>query len=117
MKVLISWSGNRSKEVAIALRSWLKLILYYVEPWMSEQDIQAGDRWADVLRAQLKDAKFGIICVTRDNIASSWMLFEAGALSKSLDDETKVVPFLFDLDTRELSSPLSLFQAKKAERE
>jgi len=116
MKVFISWSGNCSKQVAEALRDWLPLVLHYVKPWLSSKDISAGERWASLLARELNDSSFGIICLTRDNISADWILFESGALSKSLE-ESRVVPYLFDLDTRELGGPLAQFQAKKTGRE
>jgi len=43
------------------------------------------------------------------------MLFEAGALAKSMQG-TKVVPLLFGLEVGDISGPLAQFQAKKFER-
>ena len=34
MKVFISWSGQRSKTVALAFRDWLPLMFETIEPWM-----------------------------------------------------------------------------------
>lgn len=42
LKVFISWSGERSKEMANALREWLPMVLQYVEPFVSDKDISAG---------------------------------------------------------------------------
>lgn len=114
MKVFISWSGSRSKAVAIALRDWLPLVLQYVKPWVSDKDIGAGDRWAQSIAGELETANFGIICITPENLQSEWILFEAGALSKSMLD-AKVIPLLFKLELSDLSGPLSQFQAQKVE--
>ncbi len=114
MKVFISWSGTRSKELAIALKEWLPLVLQYVEPWVSEKDISAGERWAQAIAGELESSNFGIICVTPENLNSEWILFEAGALSKSMLD-AKVVPLLFGLELSDLGGPLSQFQAQKAD--
>lgn len=116
MKVFLSWSGSRSKAVAHALRDWLPIVLHYVQPWMSEEDIRAGDRWASQIGKELASHDFGIICVTRDNLNAPWLLFEAGALSKSLE-EGAVVPYLLDVDFSDVGGPLGQFQAKKAFRE
>lgn len=115
MKVFISWSGSRSKELASALRQWLPMVLQYVEPWVSEKDISAGERWAQAIAGELESSNFGIICITPENINSEWILFESGALSKSMLDG-KVVPLLFGLELSDLSGPLSQFQAQKLEQ-
>lgn len=114
MKVFISWSGTRSKELANLLRGWLPMVLQYAEPWVSDKDISAGERWAQAIAGELESSNFGIICVTPENLNSEWILFEAGALSKSMLDG-KVIPLLFGLELSDLSGPLSQFQAQKVE--
>lgn len=113
MKVFISWSGPRSRFLGEALRSWLPRVIQSVKPWMSDQDIAAGARWLSEVSGQLSDTRVGIICVTPENQSNPWLLFEAGALSKSLD-QTYVCPILFDLVPSQLSSPLAQFQAIQA---
>lgn len=115
MKVFISWSGERSKALAQACHDWIPLVLHNVEPWLSEADIEAGDRWAEAVAKELSDSNFGIICVTRENVGSPWVLFEAGALAKSMQG-SKVIPLLLDLDFRDITGPLAQFQAKKLEK-
>lgn len=115
MKIFLSWSGERSKAVALALREWLPLVLHYAEPWMSQRDIAAGERWAIEIGHELETTHFGVICLTKDNLAAAWLLFEAGALSKAIT-KSAVVPYLLDADFSDISGPLSQFQAKKAER-
>ena len=112
MKVFISWSGERSKSLAQAFHEWLPLVLHYVEPWLSEADIEAGERWAQSVAKELAASNFGIICVTSENITSPWVLFEAGALTKSLET-SRVIPLLLDLEFSDVSGPLAQFQAKK----
>ncbi|MEO5363467.1 MAG: toll/interleukin-1 receptor domain-containing protein [Magnetococcus sp. DMHC-8] len=115
MKVFISWSGERSQALAIALRDWLPLVLHYVQPWLSEADIAAGDRWAQEVAKELDTSNFGIVCVTPENMGAPWLLFEAGALAKSMK-EAKVVPLLLNLEFSDITGPLAQFQAKKVER-
>src|ERR1035437_9525759 len=114
MRVFISWSGERSRHVGVALRDWLPLVLHFVKPWLSAIDIDAGQRWATEVGAQLNDSTFGILCLTRDNLQSPWMLFEAGALAKSVESGA-VVPYLLDVDFSEVTGPLAQFQGKKAD--
>lgn len=115
MKVFISWSGERSQLLAQALHGWLPLVLHYVQPWLSEADVAAGDRWAQAVAKELETSNFGVICVTPENLTSPWVLFEAGALAKSMQG-TKVIPLLFSLEFSDISGPLAQFQAKKFER-
>jgi len=116
MKLFISWSGDRSRQVGTALRDWLPLVLHYADPWLSATDIDAGDRWAIEVGQRLNDCSFGIVCLTPENLSSPWVLFEAGALSKSVDSGA-VVPYLFGVDLSAVTGPMAQFQAKKAERE
>ena len=114
MKIFISWSGARSEALAGALREWFPLVLHYVEPWLSKSDIQAGERWSVEIAKELEACNFGIICVTKENVAAPWILFEAGALAKSMQDG-RVIPLLLDLDVKDISGPLAQFQTKKAD--
>lgn len=116
MRVFISWSGERSRFVADCLRSWLPLVIQSVKPWMSEQDISAGSRWLPEISNELSQARVGIICVTPENQLNPWLLFEAGALSKTLD-QTFVCPILFDLLPAQLTGPLAQFQANTLSRD
>jgi TIR domain len=116
MKVFISWSGERSQALAELLRNWLPLVLHYTDPWLSQADIEAGQRWAEQVAKELDGCNFGILCITKENVGSPWVLFEAGALAKSMQ-ESKVIPLLLDLDFRDITGPLAQFQAKKLERQ
>ena len=115
MKVFFGWSGERSKALAFALHGWVPLILQYVKPWISEKDITAGARWGMDIAAELQDSNFGIVCVTRENFDSPWIIFEAGSLAKSMSDG-RVIPLLLDLDVKDVTGPLAQFQAKKADQ-
>jgi hypothetical protein len=116
MRVFVSWSGARSQVLATALRDWMKLVLHYVEPWLSDADLAAGERWGQALAKELETSNFGVICVTRDNLTSPWILFEAGSLAKSLDG-SRVIPLLLDVEFSEITGPLAQFQAKKVDRD
>ncbi len=113
MKVFISWSGDLSGSVAQALREWLPNVIQAIEPWMSTEDIGKGARWSAEIAAELNDTKVGILCVTRDNLESPWLNFEAGALSKTID-RTFVCPYLVGLKPSDLRGPLVQFQATEA---
>lgn len=111
MRVFISWSGERSHNVAIALKSFIGDIIQSVTPFVSDEDIISGERWNTRLQEELQENQYGILSITHDNKESPWLLFEAGALSNS-PHKIPVVPFLFDIKPSELTgSPLLQFQA------
>lgn len=101
MKVFLSWSGTVSKSVAIAFRGWLPNVIQSIEPWVSSADIESGSRWADTLFKELATDQFGIVCLTKSNLTSPWLNFEAGALAKQVST-ARVVPFLFEMEGVEL---------------
>jgi len=116
MKVFLSWSGLRSKAVAESLRDWLPFVIQAVQPWISASDIDKGTRWGAEVAAQLQEVRVGIVCLTADNLKAPWLLFETGALSKTLE-ETFVCPYLLDIDPTDLTGPFAQFQATKAQKD
>jgi hypothetical protein len=76
-------------------------------------DIDKGARWSLDVASRLEQARLGIICLTPANLHSDWLLFEAGALSKTVKS-TYVCPLLLDLQPAELHGPLAQFQATRA---
>jgi TIR domain/Bacterial regulatory protein, Fis family len=112
MDLFISWSGKRSGAAAEILKGWLQNLINDLEPWLSAE-IHAGTDWNRELADKLKDCKAGIICLTPSNLHSDWIHFEAGALSKTVDD-AYVCPFLIDLERSAIGPPLSKFQSTRA---
>lgn len=108
--LFISWSGKVSREIATALHEWLPTVVQVVNPFMSEKDIEAGQRGLDEIADNLKAIKVGVFCVTPDNQESRWLNFEAGALSRQLD-ESRVIPLLFGVERSQVKHPLGQFQA------
>ncbi|MBV8214748.1 MAG: toll/interleukin-1 receptor domain-containing protein [Verrucomicrobia bacterium] len=100
--------------VADALRIWLEQVIQGCNPWMSNQDIDAGQRWATELFAQLDNHTVGIICVTKDNQGEPWLNFEAGALAKQLKGdkpgEARVCPLLIEMNPNDVTGPLKHLQ-------
>ena len=58
MLIFISWSGVASEAVATALANWLPLVIQVLKPWVSTQDIQKGQRWAEEIAEKLEEAQF-----------------------------------------------------------
>ena len=116
MRVFISWSGTTSREIAEILREWLPTVIQAVKPWMSTKDIDKGRRWSSEIAIVLSEVGTGILCVTRENLESPWLIFEAGALSKAVDTSF-VCPYLYEIHPTDLRGPLSQFQAAMANEE
>jgi hypothetical protein len=114
--VFISWSGKRALKLATALRQFIQDVIQHARPWMSSEDIDKGKRWNLDVAKMLRDAKIGVACVTPENMLAPWILFEAGALAKTLDD-AYVCCYLLDLQKRDLKAPLADLQATTADRE
>lgn len=108
MKVFLSWSGEISRKVAVALKDWLPLVIQTLEPFVSTEDIEKGDRWSVTLDEQLRQSSYAILCITPENIDAPWLNFEAGVLSK----DVSVSPFLFGIDRSDIKrGPLLQFQS------
>lgn len=110
MKIFLSWSGSESHQVAKALKAWLPSILKNIDPFLSSDDIHQGSNWQGEIVKNIRESKFSIICVTKYNLNSQWLNFEAGALIK-YEESPSVCPFLFRMSKSDLRGPLSHFQA------
>ncbi|MGJ0492233.1 hypothetical protein [Methylobacter sp.] len=108
MKVFLSWSGQRSKEVAGLLSDWLCCVIQASRPWISTRDLDRGSLWFGEINDQLKDTTVGIICLTQKNKNRPWILFEAGALAKGLST-SRVCTLLIDLEPKDIEDPLAQF--------
>lgn len=113
MKVFLSWSGEKSRHVALALRDWLPFVINSVVPFVSSEDIDAGSRWQREVSDELELTNYGIVCVTRGNQTAQWLNFEAGALAKTVE-LSHVIPLLVDLSPGDITGPFAQFQAKTA---
>lgn len=116
MNVFISWSGDRSKVLANTLRKFISDINQTIEIWVSDHDISPGSRWNQEISQQLDETDFGIICLTPENVDARWLLFEAGALSKSVA-KAQVVPYRLGISATDVPFPLAQFQSVDANRE
>ncbi len=114
MLVFISWSGKKSKIIAEFLEGWLRQVIQAIDPWISS-DITKGSRWNPEITAKLEASKVGIICLTKDNLNSEWILFEAGAISKTKD--AYVCTLLLGLNSSDVEYPLAQFQHTSTQKE
>lgn len=116
MDVFISWSGQRSRAVAEALKKYLPMIVNDLNPWLSSTDIDKGSRSTEEIAVALSNARAGIICLTPNNLKEPWILFEAGAIAKTVREKPLACTLLIGLGITDVSGPLSQFQATKPTR-
>jgi len=115
MKIFLSWSGKVSHDVALTLREWLPSVIQAIEPFVSSEDIERGSRWFADIGSELQNVNFGVLCITPENISAPWVLFEAGALSKTMD-QSKVTPLLIGVKNSDLEGPLAQFNTTSIEK-
>lgn len=116
IEVFISWSGPKSRLVAIEFAKYLRVAVPTCKPWISTHDIPSGSRWSDELSAALSRCVAAVLILTAENIISPWVLFEAGAISRPLSS-SKVVPLLVDVDPVHLPAPLAQFQGERLDED
>ena len=112
MKVFVSWSGHLSQKIGETIKDWLPAVLQTVKPYFTPSDIEKGSRWSADISKELEQSKIGIFIFTKENLESQWMIFEAGAISKTIDS-SKVCPILFGLDNSDFKGPLTQFQTSQ----
>lgn len=107
VKVFISWSGPHSKKIAEELKNILETQMFagQIQCFVSSESIVSGEDWYKIIKSELKKSSLGLLCMTKENIKSPWLYFEAGALVRN---EIKVIPLLFNCDQQSLEgSPIS----------
>ena len=115
--VFVSWSGSRSKWVAQAIKDWLPLVLQTAKPWISTNDVEKGTRGLGEVSTNLQGIKIGIVCLTPENLNAPWILHEAGALSKTIDEKTRLCTYLLGgLQFQDVKPPLGMFQATRPDK-
>ena len=116
--VFISWSGPRSKWIAEFFRGWLPLLVQAAKPWMSATDIDKGTHGLSEIRNTLSGTKVAIVCLTPENLNEPWILYEAGASSKTIDEKTRLCTFLLGgLKFQDVKPPLGMFQATNPDKQ
>lgn len=109
MKVFIAWSGDQSKQIAEAIHWWLPHVLSFAQPYFSPVSI--GKIWNVEISRELGQSKIGIIAMTAEGLTSPWIMFEAGAIARVIEQGGLVCPILFNIKTTELVGPLSHFNS------
>lgn len=115
MNVFLCWSGDASRSMAAFLNNWLADVIQELRPFMSDDGIRKGQRWASEVGQKLSQDAFGIICLTPKNLEAPWVLFEAGALSKNVQS-ARVTALLLGTSAAQVTGPLGQFQHTSTDR-
>ena len=86
------------------------MIVNAFNPWLSCADLDKGSIWATELAKALATAKAGIVCLTPNNLTAPYVLFEAGAISKTVE-KPYVCTLLIGMAPSDITGPLAQFQA------
>ena len=93
MRIFISWSKAKSRDMAYILKELLQS--FGLETFVSEKDILAGEAVQSQINSRIQNCDLLVLCFTQDNKKSPWLLYEAGL---ACGMGKKVIPILFDHD-------------------
>ena len=99
MKIFISWSKEKSSELAHSIDDFLKgMFRDKIASWISDENIVSGTRPMTEIKKALTTCDKGIFCLTKNNYESPWIMYEAGAMSmhESANNENAILTILFD---------------------
>src|SRR5712692_8677692 len=115
--VFISWSGDRSKRIAQGFYEWLPMVLQSAKPWFSGLSIDKGSRGLVEIAQALDGIRVGVTFLTPENLNEPWILYEAGCLTKTVDNKTHLCTYLLGgLEPKDIEPPLSQFQHTRPEK-
>ncbi len=95
MEVFISWSKSKSMEFAIKTKELLEHVNPKMNVFVSQVDIHAGEDVQEKIIEKIKACDKLVLCFTKENKKSPWLLFEAG-YARGINKT--VIPILFDED-------------------
>jgi len=95
MKVFISWSKSKSRDFALKTKELIEKANKGVDVFVSETDIIPGEKVQTKILEKIATCDSLIICMTRENKKSPWLLYEAGFANGK---DKIVIPMLFDND-------------------
>ena len=93
--IFISWSKAKSRDFAIEVKNLLESLNPQLNVFMSEENISAGERVQEKIINKIIECDKILLCFTRENKKSPWLLYEAGFASGL---NKMVIPILFDND-------------------
>lgn len=119
MKIFLSWSKSKSKEISLAVKSFLEgMFRNSVTIWMSSESITYGSMFLNEIGNALKESDKCFAIITSENYTAPWIMYEAGAIAirnyhkSNSNAKNAVIPILFDEieDNKFRGNPLDQFQ-------
>ena len=95
MNIFISWSKTKSMEYAKRTKKLFEELDPSINAFVSEVDIVGGEDVQEKIIDKITDCDKLVLCFTKENKKSPWLLFEAG-YARGL--KKTVIPILFDND-------------------
>jgi hypothetical protein len=117
LDLFVSWSGDAAKKAAEAFDAWIKEMIPDIKTWFSKRSIESGAQSREEINTALRTCKYGVAFVTEETHGSAWINFEAGALWKTLADQSLIHVVLLDNKRVDLNKPLGSFQSTLVESE
>lgn len=116
--VFISWSGERSRLAAEALRTFIPRVIE-ADGWLSSVDIRKGSSWRQEINEALSAARAAIVCLAHETQDSAWVNYEAGAIGRADVESPRrpVCTFLLGVEHKDVAGPLAEYQATRASME
>ena len=73
-KIFISWSKEKSRDLAIEIKSLLESLDPHSKVFMSENDISAGEPVQEKIIQEITECDILLLCFTKENKKSPWLL-------------------------------------------
>lgn len=112
MRIFLSWSKPTSRSVSSFFKNWLPQTIQECREIFTSTEISKGDAWFQSITEAAENSSLGLVFITAENQAETWLNFEAGALYSQLTKK-RMCPILVDLDETEYSGPLQYIQFTK----
>lgn len=99
MKIFISWSKNKSRQLAEVTKNFLEKTLGNSVEFFFSPEMYKGTSVDHEIHKNLLESSKCLVCVTSENFKNPWLLYEAGVVYGANHQKTKdgiVIPILFE---------------------
>ena len=99
MRIFISWSKDKSRQLAEETKKFISNILGNPVEFFFSPEMYKGTRVDNQIHEELLKCDKCIVCITSENFKNPWLLYEAGIIFGSNHSKTNkgiVIPILFE---------------------